>query len=397
MKKKILALLISVSLVTGTAGCGFGVLYENTKEIIRQEQEQKTAEIPEKAITEEQAVYYYGYSCLNEEEQRVYRELMAGIEDFQEEIPVDTDSQDLLNRIIPLLLTDHPEYFWTEGVARYEYNEWADGSISDMKVLPTYTVTREEAEVLKRQIEEKAAEWLSGIPEGTDDYGKIKYVYEILINQVDYKDDSDQNQNIRSVFLGGSTVCMGYAKATQYLLNKLGIFCTLIIGEASDGGEPSSHAWNLVKIGEQYYYVDTTWGNPGYSNEDENALYISYNYLCCNWDTLAPTHKLEEELMPVPDCVDDSYNYYKNKGCWYEIYDREQIRGILEQQLSQGAQMTELKFAGKEAYDAAVADLVEGELISEMVANSKVLTPGQYYSWETYSGNSDYLIVVLWK
>lgn len=400
MKKKILALLISVSLAVGTAGCGLDGLYGKVIETIREGEEALAEPIPEKEVTEEQLFYYYGYSCLDEHEQKVYRQLMAGIEEFQERIPVSTDSQEELNQIIMLLLTDHPEYFWTEGEARYEYTEWDDGSISDMTVIPKYTVTKEESEVLKRQIEEKANEWLEQVPGDADDYGKIKYVYETLINQVDYKDGCEQNQNIRSVFLEGSTVCMGYAKATQYLLNKMGIFCTLVIGEAEDETADtgkSSHAWNLVKIGEAYYYVDTTWGNPGYNNELEDALYISYSYLCCNWDALSSTHTLEGSYAPVPECVDDSYNYYKNKGCWYETYDKEQIKGILEQQLSQGSKMTELKFAGKEAYDAAVADIAEGELVSEMVTDSSILTPGQYYSWETYSGSCDNLIVILWK
>lgn len=394
MKKKILAVIISISLALGAGGCSAEDAYESVQKLLAEEKEP----IPEKAVEEEELFFNYGYRCLNEKEQKVYRQLMAGIEAVQERIPVETESKDELNRIITLLLIDHPEYFWTEGEAKYEYNEWKDGSVSDVTVMPVYTADREEIPVLKQQIEEKAGEWLAGVPADADTYEKIKYVYEAMINQVDYKEGCAQNQNIRSVFLEGSTVCMGYAKATQYLLNKMGIFCTLIIGEAEDaGGRKASHAWNLVKIGEQYYYVDTTWGNPGYNNEAENALYISYSYLCCNWDAVAATHSLDDTLMPVPDCVDDSYNYYKNKGCWYEDYDREQIKKVLEQQLAEGCRMSELKFAGKEVYDEATADIVKGTLMSEMITNSSLLTPGQYYAWETYSGSSDYLLVILWK
>ena len=102
-----------------------------------------------------------------------------------------------------------------------------------------------------------------------DTYEKIKYIYETLIRQVEYQEDSGQNQNIRSVFLEGKTVCMGYSKAAQYLLNRMGIFCTLVTGTVN-GDRPSSHAWNLVKIGEEYYFMDVTWGNPGYLNPAEN-------------------------------------------------------------------------------------------------------------------------------
>ena len=64
---------------------------------------------------------------------------------------------------------------------------------------------------LQNQIEAKADQWIQGAPQG-DTYERIKYVYETLIDQVEYQEDSPQNQNIRSVFLEGKTVCMGYSR-----------------------------------------------------------------------------------------------------------------------------------------------------------------------------------------
>ena len=65
-----------------------------------------------------------------------------------------------------------------------------------------------------------------------------------------------------------------------------------------------AHAWNLVKCDGEYYYVDTTWGDPVFLQE-ENALEtigneITYDYLCCSDDELLKTHTLEM-------CIRDRY------------------------------------------------------------------------------------------
>ena len=269
-----------------------------------------------------------------------------------------------------------------------------------MKVMPDYLMNQEEAEQVQAKIEKKAQEWLSGASQEADTYEKIKYVYETLICNVDYEADSPDNQNIQSVFLEGRTVCMGYSKATQYLLNKMGIFCTLVTGTASDGAQQGNadtgHAWNLVKIGDEFYYVDTTWGNPGYSDAQDVGVEIFYSYLCCNEDTLAPTHKANGDI-PLPECRNDGYNYYKNKGCWYETYDRNQIYQVMLQNVSGEHHTTELRFASREAYEQAANEMVKGTLLQEAVQNSSQLSPGQQVSWQIYYGGWDNLIVIVWN
>lgn len=404
IKKKILACVISIVMTAGLFGCSskdaddsMELIRETIQEALESQEENVEGagtEIPEKEITQEQSAYYYGYSTLSEEEQKVYRQLGAGIEAFQEEIPVDSITQEQLEKVMAVLLADHPEYFWTDGTSSYTYQDLPDGRLQNLKIQPEYQVSSQEAQELKAQIEAKADQWIQGAPQG-DTYQQIKYVYETLIDQADYEENSPQNQNIRSVFLEGKTVCMGYSKAAQYLLNKMGIFCTLVTGTVT-GEKPSSHAWNLVKIGEEYYYMDVTWGNPGYLNPGEKDAYISYSYLCCSWDTLASTHT-PDDTVPLPSCHDDSYNYYKNKGRWYDTFDWNQIYQVVQGDLSQGAEMTELRFASQESYSQAEEALIGGSLIKDAVQNSTAVVPGQTFSWQTYYGGSDNLLIIVWK
>lgn len=400
-KRRIYPALLLGMLLLSLTGCGeLAEIKDYVKEAVQSGEKITMGtflneDYPEKELEEEQTAYYYGYSTLTEEEQKVYRQFMKGLEEFQEEISVAFISEEQLEKIVNMVMIDHPEYFWTEGEFSYYQEAWSDGSGANMKILPVYLTTKEEAETINQQIEAKAQEWIGQVDPQADTYGKIKFVYETLIHQVKYDANSEQNQNIRSVFLGGSTVCMGYAKATQYLLNKMGIFCTLVTGDIV-GEQNSAHAWNLVKIGENYYYVDTTWGNPGYLQPQEQGLDIFYSYLCCSEATLAPTH-IANDKIPLPSCEDDSYNYYKNKGCWYDTYDREQIYEVLQGEIRPESHITEFRFASREAYDQAAADMVEGDLIVEAVQNCGTLAPGQQISWQTYYGGNDNLIVVAWK
>lgn len=391
-------LFAAVLLAQSMAGCSAGAW----KEAFSKEKETEITigqllneDLPEKELEESQTALYYGYQSLLEEEQKIYRQFIKGLEEFQEEISLSPVSEERLSVIVNMAMIDHPEYFWTDGAFQYWEEEWSDGSSAGMKIAPTYLVSKKEAQDLKRQIEEKAEEWLETIPRETDTYGKIKAVYELLIRNVSSDENSPDNQNIRSVFLGGKTVCMGYSKATQYLLNKMGIFCTLVVGEIADE-ENSSHAWNLVKIGEKYYYVDTTWGNPNYEDESQAEVEIYYSYLCCTGEFLGETH-IPNDDIPLPVCEDDSYNYYKNAGCWYDSYDYNQIYNVLLRDMNAGARKTELYFGSQEAYDQAAEALVNGSLVQDAAQNASVLRPGEGISWDIYSGGSDRLLVLVWS
>lgn len=394
--------MLCILLLTGTAGCsGTGEIRETIEQTVK---EVIKKEFPEKKISKEEAAFYYGYSSLEEEERKVYRQIVKGVEEFAEEIEISPVSEEQLEAIANMVMVDHPDYFWTEGAFEYSQKSRVDGSVAELKIRPVYLLSKEEAEAMQPQIEAKAQEWIAGISQDADTYEKIKYVYETLIREVNYDENNEQNQNIRSVFLEGSTVCMGYAKATQYLLNKMGVFCTLVTGdiikpEYIGSAGTTRHAWNLVKIGEEYYYVDTTWGSPGYlgnENSENIGMDIYYSYLCCNETTLAFTHKADDSI-PLPACTDDSYNYYKQKGCWYETYDRNQIYHVIQEAIRSKSSMTEFRFASLEAYQQAVTDIAEGTLIKEVVQNADFLPAGEMVSWNIYYRESDCHLAVIWN
>lgn len=352
--------------------------------------------LPERQIDASEKVLYYGYQSLSEKEQKVYRQIAKGLERQEAEIKITPLMEEQLMTVFNMVMIDHPEYFWIEGEFQYTTVEkFNENTKEAIQLMPVYTVEKEQTESLKQQIEQQADAWIAEIDTSFDVYEKIKSVYELLIREVEYDETSLYNQTIQSVFLEKKSVCMGYAKATQYLLNKMGIFCTLVTGNILDETN-SSHAWNLVRIGENYYYVDTTWGSPGYNVQGNREDAISYSYLCCSDKTLYATHKANEDIL-LPSCTDESYHYYRRKGCWYETYDKERICDVLKRDLETNSQKTELCFQEKEGYQQAVQDIVEGNLIQEVIQKTSVFSPGQEISWQISYGGKDNLLVILWN
>ncbi|MGN0400256.1 MAG: transglutaminase domain-containing protein [Blautia sp.] len=358
---------------------------------ILQGQEQEP--LPEETISTEEEAYLYGYGTLTEDQKTIYRQILKGIRERSDTVKITACPQEELNYINNLVFVDHPGLFWLEQ-QNYSYDykeEKKDVTILELSLV--YNVEKDLIDELQEQIDRVAEQWCAQAPQDGTVYDRIRYVYEFLGANVRYEKESMNNQNIQSVFLNQSTVCMGFAKATQYLLQKMGIFCTLVTGKVVP--DNMEHAWNLVKMGDNYYYVDTTWGSPGFSSEEGTIQDFSYTYLCCTEDTIRVSHTPDESL-PLPSCTDDSYNYYKIQGSWYDTFDEETIYQILGYSIIEGRKKEDFKFADEDSYAQAVEALAQGNLVERAVQDFYPFEPGETYSWNVGYSDWERLLTVYW-
>lgn len=289
-KQSLMAVLCLMALVL--SGCG---AVEFVKEKIN-------ARIESYVVGETEAVTSISedrlaYQQLSDEEKQVYDQILDCILKHKEKIPVSTKNADVLQRAYDGMLADYGGLFWISG---YQYNTYTGmEQIIGIEFLPNYIYSAEETAELQAQVDAVVEEWLSGIGKNDSDYAKSKYVFEKLIDEVEYDAASENNQNILSVFLGKRTVCQGYANATQYLLEQLGIRSMIVLGEAN--GE--AHAWNLVVLDGEYYMTDTTWGNSRYLLRDNTIQkQIDYHYLNATTEDLAQTHTIRMNFT-IPECT----------------------------------------------------------------------------------------------
>ena len=244
----------------------------------------------------------------------------------------------------------------------------------------TYNQDWDTAVERRRQIEQSVDELLAEAPRDTDDYEKIRYVYETLIYETDYDLEASENQNIYSVFVGRASVCQGYAKAFQYLMNRMGIECALVQGKVRDTGE--GHAWNLVKADGDYYYVDATWGDISYQSTDQETGQeespmgddlpeISYDYLCITTDQLLRTHILDE-AEPMPECTAEADNYYVRENALFESYDKQKLEELVERRLGQGNLCIALRCADEVCYRTMYEALLDRREIFDYLAGTGI-------------------------
>lgn len=318
----------------------------------------------------------YAYNSLTEMEQIWYRDIEEILGTFESEKKISKacldngmDEKDI-DRIFQCVLNDHPELFYVDG---YAYTKYTRGEkITSIEFSGSYTMDFDTAVERRAQIESAAAKILAGISDDASEYEKVKYVYETLIQNTDYRLDSPDNQNVYSVFINHASVCQGYAKATQYLLDKLGIECSLVLGTVDTG---EGHAWNLVKVDGSYYYVDTTWGDASYQISGGEILSgyvppeINYDYLCVTTSELLRTHTLSGQI-PMPQCVADENNYYVREGALFMEYDKIQMKDLFKRALDQGKADVTVKCAETACYEDIVYALIDRQEIFEYLSQS---------------------------
>ena len=292
----------------------------------------------------------YAFGKLSEDEQEVYLEILEALIHFKENVKLSSCDKELISRVFQCVLNDHPEIFYVDG---YSYTEYTLGSIlKKITFTGSYRFSPEEVKEKQMQIDNYVNQCLAGMPEDADEYEKVKYVYEYLIHHTDYDAAAKDSQNICSVFLERKSVCQGYAKATQYLLNRAGVFATLVLGEVV-GGE--GHAWNLVRIDGAYYYVDTTWGDASYQavgGSDypiEKIPTINYDYLCVTTEQMEQTHT-QDNVVEMPECTSMDANFYVREGVYFTEFDEKKIEKIFTDSYERGDTYVTLKCEGPDIY-----------------------------------------------
>lgn len=317
-------------------------------------------------LKEEQTQAFH-YNRLSEPEQKLYGEILYILQEHLEDIQISTTDSGEVEKVFQCVLNDHPEIFYVEG---YTLTRYALGEELKMMTLSgTYSMTPETIEAKKQLIDSYVNQCFASLPTGEgSQYAIARYVYEYLIENTEYDAGAPDNQNICSVFITHRSVCQGYAKATQYLLQKAGIEATLIMGTVQNG---EGHAWNLVKLDGENYFMDTTWGDASYqmtegSVQNAGSLPpINYDYLCVTTGQLSRPIRLKS--VPVPVCTAMTDNYYVREGLYFTELSKDRITDVFARAYERQSSYVTLKCSSREVYEEIRRFLIEEQGIFEFL------------------------------
>ncbi len=234
------------------------------------------------------AVYPY-YAMLDAKGQHLYRQIFANANAFNGAfVPIEAVPVSEIKNVIMAVYNDHPELFWlnTAFVCKYDKNKIC----AELEL--EFNITQEEFPEKSSQFYNTVNTMLTQV-ENLSDYEKGRRIHDLLIDKIEYVKGADMNQSAYSAVVEGKSVCAGYARAYQYLMQRLGIPCYYCTGFAGE-----DHAWNIVGLDDGYYNVDVTWDDtPG----------GEYDYFNKTDEDYADTHVRRDLSINLPKCEGQKY------------------------------------------------------------------------------------------
>ena len=333
MKKMILCLILLLSILVGCSDL------ENKKE------EYQVALVKAQHLLDKDSCYNYYYEKLSNLEKDIYTLVYYGMKHGDKVFYTKSDDSDRVEEIISYVTYDHPELFYVSATTAVQKED------DVTKVVVAYNENNKIRKDRNEQLQQTWEELSAQINDSMSEYDKVKLVYDYVITRDEYVENAKNNQNVISALVDKQTVCAGYAKAVQYLLNKLGIPTSYITGEILDveEGENASHAWNLVKVDGNFYYLDATWGDQ----VSDEGSHICYSYFMMSE---AETKRIYKADVAVEQSHKED-NYFIRTKTYVDMYTEANVTSALANALANSNQTyLEIKLS-KDAYTLATTQL----------------------------------------
>ncbi|PFA18616.1 peptidase [Bacillus cereus] len=157
----------------------------------------------------------------------------------------------------------------------------------------TYRESKEQTQYVKTQAKSIIN---SIVKAGMDEHEKVKVIHDYVVKHVSY-DTSYKAYTAYEALAKRSAVCQGYTLLTYQLLKEAGIQSHIVTGQ----GNGQAHAWNLVKIENKWYHIDTTFDDP----VPDKAGRVTYSYYNMSDEQLSKDHEWNRTKYPKA-----SNNYY---------------------------------------------------------------------------------------
>ncbi len=337
------------------------------------------------------------YDQLPEELQSIYAQLFTGIAAHKSEIYIETSEMNNVPYVYKAVRGDHPEFFWLDGRSKAYGTEGPGIKLVELET----NIDPQGIDGQQALIDAEADRYLSMLYDGMSEYEKVLLAYQFVIDNTDYVLDAPDDQNIQSSMINHQSVCSGYAREMQYLLTRAGVFCSYIEGSIVNGeGETTAlHAWNLVMIDGEYFYLDATEGDP-YFVEAEEAAGLTrdadYSYMCLTSEDLLRLGFTASEEFAVPETYSQTWDFYVVNGYYHEVFDYDEIYSALIGAAESGEASVYIKYSDFDNYAAAVDAIISGGLLDEAAQYRMSLMGTEELEYVPVCNDALYTINIYW-
>ncbi len=211
-------------------------------------------------------------------------------------------STDDVRLVVQCVNTDFPEYYWMTGSYSLHYSGNTATQI-DFQYLPfndSYTAAMEKA----------VEKFCDSLPANLSDYELELRAHDYLCKNVNYGGSNSYAHTAYGALVSKTCVCEGYARAMQLLMNRVGVQCSLVRGDAGGDG----HMWNVIKIHGKWYHLDVTWDDPVGASTYNHFFFNLTTAQITAWDhTIDPGFAAGSEKgfnTTLPNCTGTDSNYF---------------------------------------------------------------------------------------
>ena len=303
---------------------------------------------------------FYYYNSLTDEQKDSYITLYYSALDFDDSCKVQIAEEDL-STVIDAIMYDNSEIFWLSGNCTYYVGE------GYIEVVQEYRYTEDEAKQISDKLEDKINDVISKMPDYKTDFEKELYLHDYVCDNTIYDETTLETtgHTAHSSLLDGRTVCEGYARAVQLLLDEVGIENYLITGEASDSNGADLHMWNIVKINGYYYHLDPTWNDGAFTDEQ------GYFYFNVPDTYIMRTHS--NFNIKNTGCSYNNANYFTMMNAYIKIFTGfSNLTDEAASVLAKGGNTVEFVFESKSDYMRALTELKNNSIFFDFVEKSVI-------------------------
>ena len=244
------------------------------------------------------------YSCLSDEEKRVYMELVISLRKLKKSVKVRTIGNNIdFQLILFAIKEDLPELFYVNFSA-------VTIVMNGFSATLYFTFYYNDIDIywLMRELAEIVAEISVTGNILQDEFN----IHKFIVNNVNYSSNSISNDSftIKGALIDKEAVCEGYSKAFKFLCDYANIPCIIVSGTAlNNHGVHEKHSWNIVRINKDFFHVDSTWNRNTLENLNLSLyLNVSDSFISGNhiwqkekYPKCIVKSKLESQIITVSD------------------------------------------------------------------------------------------------